>query len=250
MRYPRSGLAVAVVAVIVLAFSACVPLQPPARATAAMWDDDKSIEVSTDLPDLLRAHNERRAEKQLSPLRGNSLLAAAAARHARDMAAHDKMSHEGSDGSDPETRIHEAGYYGQRLAENVAEGYKTSDEVLAGWMDSPPHRENILGDFRDMGAARATNPDGKVFWAVEFGRPWPKLDPDQAAADFRAALNRTLRRGRQAVVDSPSQASGRGPPSCPGQCRQGETGSRRHRWSNPARSRGPVWLQVPRVDRG
>jgi uncharacterized protein YkwD len=152
--------------------------------------DPASIEVQTDLPELLMAHNRERAEEGKPALEFNAKLAEAAAIQARDMAAHEKMTHEGSDGSKPPERVERVGYKFQSTAENVAMGYRETDAVIEGWMNSPQHRDNILGDFTEMGAARATAPDGTPYWAVVFGRPWPSLDPEAAAAELVAEVNR------------------------------------------------------------
>jgi uncharacterized protein YkwD len=139
---------------------------------------------------LVAAHNRERAAANLPPLAANPKLTAAAEAHARDMAEHDKMSHEGSDGSTPDQRIQRQGYHFKNSAENVAEGYETVDEVMKGWMNSPHHKANILGDFTEMGGARASSEDGKPYWCVTFGRPYPKVDPSRAASGMIEALNR------------------------------------------------------------
>jgi len=60
---------------------------------------------------------------------------------------------------------------------------------MQGWMDSPPHKKNILGEFQEIGLARAFDKDGKPYWAADFGRPMPRLDPANAASDLIKALN-------------------------------------------------------------
>jgi uncharacterized protein YkwD len=160
------------------------------RADDAPKVDPESIEVETDLPELIMAHNRERAEQGKPAVEFDPLLARAAAVQARDMAAHGKMTHEGSDGSTPPERVQRAGYRFQSTAENVAMGYRDTDAVIQGWMESPHHRENILGNFTEIGAAKALAPDGTPYWAVAFGRPWPELDPETAATELVAAVNR------------------------------------------------------------
>src|SRR5262249_8656800 len=53
----------------------------------------------------------------------------------------------------------------------------------------PEHRDNILGDFSEMGAALAYAGDGRPYWCVDFAKPWPRLDPAKAASDMAAAIN-------------------------------------------------------------
>jgi uncharacterized protein YkwD len=139
---------------------------------------------------LIELHNRERAKEGLPPLKPNPQLEQAARRHARDMAARDKMSHTGGDGSSPTDRIKAAGYHFRTLGENVAEGQRTPEEAVKVWMNSPPHRKNILGEFSEIGAAVAESEDGKPYWCVDFGLPMPKLDPDEAASALLAAHNR------------------------------------------------------------
>ncbi len=43
--------------------------------------------------------------------------------------------------------------------------------LMKGWMESPPHKRNILGSFSQIGVAYATAEDGKRYWCVTFGLP-------------------------------------------------------------------------------
>jgi uncharacterized protein YkwD len=147
-------------------------------------------QLSPEMGELIAAHNRERAAANLSPLSGNPKLEAAARRHARDMADHDMMSHEGSDGSKPQDRIERAGYHGRKSGENVAEGQRTVAEVMRAWMNSPHHRENILGDFSEIGVAREDSDEGTPYWCVNFGLSWPRLDRGEATTGIVEALNR------------------------------------------------------------
>jgi len=150
---------------------------PPGKATA-------------DLPALLEAHNRERAKEKLPPLKAKPKLQAAALAHARDMAEHGKMAHEGTDGSNPAQRVERQGYHFRRTGENVAAGQRSVAEVMKAWMDDPPHKKNILGDFSEMGGAVAISGDGTPYWCVDFGLPMPEFDPAKAAAGLVEAINR------------------------------------------------------------
>ena len=153
----------------------------PSRAGAGMADPI--------LAELLAAHNKARAEEKLPPLTINAKLNEAAFGHARDMAEHDKLTHDGTDGSDPPKRIKRAGYVYKECGENVASGQETVAEAMRSWMESPPHRKNVLGDFTEMGGAVAKSSDGKDYWCVDFGRPIPPVDPVKSPETLIAALN-------------------------------------------------------------
>jgi uncharacterized protein YkwD len=173
--------------------------EPPAR-------DAEAPRVATDptISALYEAHNRERANAGLPPLKPNSELQAAAERHARDMAEHEKMSHEGSNGSSPQNRIAKAGYRARATGENVAYGQRTAEQVMTVWMDSRPHKKNILGNFSEVGAAAIASEDGDLYWCVDFGLPWPKLEPDEAAATLVEAINRErVRAGKDPLSISP-----------------------------------------------
>ena len=54
--------------------------------------------------------------------------------------------------------------------ENIAMGYRTADAVMAGWMNSEGHRENILrSSFGSIGVCAYTV-NGVTYWVQLFGR--------------------------------------------------------------------------------
>ncbi|MFB6503196.1 MULTISPECIES: CAP domain-containing protein [unclassified Streptomyces] len=111
--------------------------------------------------------NGERDKAGCSPLTLNSELTKAARTHSEDMAAHRNMSHTGSDGSTPGDRITDAGYEWRAYGENVAHGHETPESVMAGWMDSPGHRRNILDcSFKEIGVGLAGPGD---YWTQDFG---------------------------------------------------------------------------------
>jgi len=139
---------------------------------------------------LLAAHNRERKKEGRRPLTLSAKLCEAAAVHAKDMALHQMQDHTGSDGSTIADRVKRKGYVYVRIGENIAWGQHTVDEVMNTWMTSPPHRENLLADFTEMGAARADDADGEPYWCVDFGVPIPQLKPGEAAAAVIKKLNR------------------------------------------------------------
>jgi uncharacterized protein YkwD len=120
---------------------------------------------------IIELHNKYRAEEKLASLTVSRKLQAAALAHARDMAGMNKMTHTGSDGSNCAERVTAQGYRFRRVGENVAVGRFTAERVMKGWMNSPPHRSNILGSFSQIGVACAIAEDGKRYWCVNFGLP-------------------------------------------------------------------------------
>jgi uncharacterized protein YkwD len=134
-------------------------------------------ETARDAEVLDLVNRERRAAG-LSNLSRDAALAEAAQAHADDLARRGALSHTGGDGSTVADRVWRAGYRFRRLAENVAVGQESPREVVAGWMDSPGHRENILrpgladiGVGYAEGAAYADAP-GR-YWVIVLARPLP-----------------------------------------------------------------------------
>ncbi|MFE0510039.1 CAP domain-containing protein [Streptomyces sp. NPDC058964] len=111
--------------------------------------------------------NAERGKAGCSPLTLNATLSKAAQAHSEDMALHQNMSHTGSNGSSPGDRITDAGYSWSAYGENVAYGYATPEDVMAGWMASPGHRENILNcTFKEIGVGLA---QPNSYWTQDFG---------------------------------------------------------------------------------
>ncbi len=138
---------------------------------------------------LVDAHNKERAAASLRPLKLEPKLQEAAVAHAKDMAEHEFMAHEGSDESSPAERVTRTGYHYLHTGENVARGYRDVKEVMQSWMDSPPHKKNILDDYTEIGVAVVYGKDEKPYWCAEFGKPIPQFDPTTAAEDLVKRIN-------------------------------------------------------------
>ncbi len=169
------------------------PAQTPSKKATTASTAPKADPV---IEQLVEAHNQERAMEKLSPLKLEGKLTDAALGHAKDMAEHGVMSHDGSDESNPEQRVVNTGYQYLRTGENVAAGYKGVPEVMQGWMESPGHRKNILGDYTEIGVAKVLGKDEKPYWCVNFGTPMPKFDPANAAKDLVAKLNEKREKAR------------------------------------------------------
>jgi uncharacterized protein YkwD len=114
-------------------------------------------------------------------------LGAAASMHSQDMAIHDLFSHSGSDGSTMVSRVVAMGYSYSLLAENLAAGSATAEDAMAGWMNSPEHRANILNcNLRELGVGFYVQMDDqsnvrldngqlsgpfRYYWTQDFGSP-------------------------------------------------------------------------------
>ena len=88
--------------------------------------------------------NTERARVGCGPVSLNPQLVTAAQGHSKDMATSNFFAHIGSSGSSVAQRASAAGYNWTRVGENIAAGQSTPEAVVAGWMSSAGHRENIL----------------------------------------------------------------------------------------------------------
>jgi uncharacterized protein YkwD len=116
--------------------------------------------------------NAYRKEKGLKPLKLSAALTEAAKAHSRDLAKWDRISHYGSDGSNPWDRVKRAGYNAKLAAENVGTGQASLDEVMKGWKESAGHNKNLLlADAEHMGIALVQDPrtEFKTFWTLVVG---------------------------------------------------------------------------------
>ena len=85
------------------------------------------------------------------------------------MAAAGEITHTTRRGRDFRSRKHANEIKGT-AAENVAYGATDIKRVMQMWMDSPPHRRNMLDPrFNHFGVASATDGEGKRYWSMVLG---------------------------------------------------------------------------------
>jgi uncharacterized protein YkwD len=117
--------------------------------------------------------NQYRQSRGLAPLAINPNLTAAAEWMSQDMAAKGYFSHTDSLGRDPFQRMAAFGYTANTWkGENIAAGYQTAAQVMAGWQSSAGHNANMLnGNVTVIGIGRAYkagSPYGH-YWTTTFG---------------------------------------------------------------------------------
>jgi uncharacterized protein YkwD len=195
----RRTLLLAALPMAILGLAGCgLFTAPPAVGAPAGPQQPGVPRAGQNIPQrILLATNQERQKQKLPPLKENDHLDRAAQGQAQDMAAQNLLSHKGSDGSNPTIRVQRQGYKPLRGAENVAEGAPTISEVMRIWMNSPPHRENILGDYNEMGVGYAEAADGTPYWCVDFATPMVQLDPSKAPAALLEAINKARDEARQ-----------------------------------------------------
>jgi uncharacterized protein YkwD len=114
---------------------------------------------------LLDAANRDRAAHGLKALQWDAALAAAARAHAQRMAQHNTLSHQFPGEAPMQDRARQAGARFSLVAENVALG-PTAAGIHTQWMNSPPHRANLLDhELNSVGIAVVQS--GGTLFAVE-----------------------------------------------------------------------------------
>jgi uncharacterized protein YkwD len=125
----------------------------------------------------VRATGTRCGEKSFGPappLQLSATLDGVAAAHASDMARHDYFEHVDLEGHNPADRLRATGYRERLVGENIAYGPTSADEVVAGWLHSPGHCENIMDPrFIEMGLALSAGQGARrgLFWDQELATP-------------------------------------------------------------------------------
>lgn len=100
---------------------------------------------------LLAETNQYRAQKGLAQLKMSEQLNKAAQAKAEDMTKKNYWEHIAPDGTSPWSFFERAGYNYQAAGENLAYGFLSSSEVVNAWANSPAHRDNVLGNYSEVG---------------------------------------------------------------------------------------------------
>lgn len=132
-------------------------LAPQSRPTPA-----PAPPSSPTVAEVIDAINAERAKYGRSPLAHDPDLTRIAQAWATNMARVDQLTHGGF-----AARI--ATVHPRTAAgENIAEGYSTAAAVVAGWMNSPGHRANILGNFSHVGVGADVSKNWHTYWTADF----------------------------------------------------------------------------------
>jgi uncharacterized protein YkwD len=142
-------------------FLSCIPLSS-GNVSDGFRDESTSAE-----PYILAAINRIRQEYHLPVLTSSPDLQQFAQNHSRYMAKSGYLGH-GQSGMDFKARIEKAGLKGWReVGENVgrSQGYRNNaDTIISGWMESKPHRKNILtAGFNMTGIGTSIAADGTLY---------------------------------------------------------------------------------------
>lgn len=137
---------------------------PSIKPIPETWQQEMLLLVNQ-----IRSKGCRCGHKRMRPagaLRLNQALNQVAQKHADDMDYHRFLGHYGSNGSRIGQRVTAMGYDWQRVAENVAWNFRSVQEAVEGWRDSPGHCVNLMGNYTEIGLARSGD-----HWVQVFATP-------------------------------------------------------------------------------
>jgi uncharacterized protein YkwD len=111
---------------------------------------------------IVRAINDVRRADGLAPVRLSRSLCQVARAHTGDMLSHQLMTHDASDGRSFAARMAPRltslySRVGETIFWQAVNASPTAGGIVQAWMDSPPHRAQLLyGRYRAVGVATAS----------------------------------------------------------------------------------------------
>jgi uncharacterized protein YkwD len=140
----------------------------------------KSADVEATVAGIVERSNAFREQEGREPVAVDQTLQGTAQEFANYMAENDRYGHQ-ADGRTPSQRAKAHGYDFAIVLENIAYAYDSrgfeapalAEKLVQGWIDSPPHRENLLDpDVTVIGVGVAESRTTHYYYAVQmFGRP-------------------------------------------------------------------------------
>jgi len=109
---------------------------------------------SVTIDEVVTLTNRERLSAGLAPLNYNEILADAARRKAANMFEENYWAHNSPSGLTPWYWFKQAGYHYVHAGENLGKDFGSTDRLVAAWMASPTHKENIVSpEYDEIGVA-------------------------------------------------------------------------------------------------
>jgi hypothetical protein len=137
---------------------------------------------------ILSLTNQDRADHGLTPLKWDTSLATAATAHTERMANEKSLSHQYPGEPDVSARAAQAGAHFQAIAENTAMGPNVPS-IEKQWMNSVPHRTNILDPQMNVIGIAVVEKGGYLFATEDFANAAQSLNKDQVEDKVGALLH-------------------------------------------------------------
>jgi hypothetical protein len=131
--------------------------------------------------------NQERTSRGIPALKWDASLAEAARAHALRMAQENALSHQLPGEPDLPTREKQAGAKMSAAAENIALG-PSAAVIHKGWMNSPPHRHNLLDPQLNSIGIAVVPRGGDLFAAEDFSRTLAALSLTDQEKEVEAPI--------------------------------------------------------------
>ena len=156
--------------IFMITISSCSNSKPVTKTTAAAPTTRVAAKIAPGMEEqILTLINKHRKTKGLSPLQNNFVIASIARDHTMNMAT--KRVAFGHGGFAARAKYIRAKINGvTAVAENVAYGSQTAAEVVNGWLNSPPHKKNIEGNYRLTGIGVARDVKSRLYFTQIFAQ--------------------------------------------------------------------------------
>ncbi|MDG2124467.1 MAG: CAP domain-containing protein [Verrucomicrobiales bacterium] len=139
--------------------SSQLPTQPKPKPTVT------AAPGRGDIGRLLQLTNLERSRNGVGSVRPDARLTRAAQNHSQYLAATGVLNHTGPNGENAGGRMLDQRYTWRAYAENLANA-DTAEKAITQWMNSPPHRANLLNPiYADVGIGYVNG-----YWTIVFGR--------------------------------------------------------------------------------
>jgi len=236
----RVLIAAALVAGAVAAAVPSLRTAPALGATAACTPGAWPAADASLATQVVALENQYRASLGLSSLSVDGTLSDAAVWKARHMAQYGYFGHD--DPAPPVARTAyqralDCGYTtNASWGENIAFGQPTAASVMAAWIASPPHQQNLADpSFQAIGVGAAADSAGHIYWVQDFGSVIVSAGPTPPSPP--PAPPSTTGPGRGSIPRSASMPCADSQGSTTHDARTWPSSSAQ-RWVPPSRSRG------------
>ncbi len=137
-------------------------------ATNPVVIENTSYDYSSDELQMLNLVNIHRAEIGLAALSVINLISVESAAHNQYMIEHNEVTHALFN-----ERVHTimAALNATNVNENLAYNYSSPEGALEAWLESEDHRQNVEGDFTNLGISISRDPEtDKPYYTMIFVR--------------------------------------------------------------------------------
>jgi len=132
-------------------------------------DDDAYFVKDSEgiIEEVISIINAKRVSEGAEALEYSDSLEAVAYSHCKDMADNDYLAHTSPSGETFDQRIDNAEIPYSSAAENIAAGFTSAEKVVASWMNSESHRNNLLNsEFTKVGLGYYVGGSNGTYWTL------------------------------------------------------------------------------------